>query len=369
MIVDVRGRTDERRLKHLAAVEPSIGQTTVEDSCRDEATMMERSVMKVHLCGRLRSSHSNRIAEGRIGRCDRVHYCLACARWLRHCERMADRLTDEETARALSYLDALDRENFAPTRADIEAYVDNPVRSKGSLRLSGTFEAMNILAWTLSNLSVSSPPTAMTDYLLALRWVELRGSGGQNVGLTPLGRAVARSVARTAVEHDEVIETLLLADDPMALARVIQRISATGPGMLVDPYFRFDQLLRVFQHSSITRVLTSEHLSKSDRDALVVGVQALQGRAMEVRMGDKTLHDRHLIGDDGKVVALGSSMSSAGKRTSIITEVRDGSSAIADFYNDAWKNAEVLGCTSLTANDTATAIERESIAVDLSTTT
>lgn len=114
--------------------------------------------------------------------------------------------------------------------------------------------------------------------------------------------------------------------------------------MLVEPYFRIDQLRDVAGFDNIERVLLGSGVKKPDREVLAAGLAVLpQERALEVRIAS-ALHDRYLIPrDEGKVRMLGMSLAGIGKKVSTITTLGElAPNALRAAHEELWNNASAL---------------------------
>lgn len=175
-------------------------------------------------------------------------------------------LAGEDSHRALSYLAALEREGYQPTVDELEAYVRTPPRRRQTI-LGGQLASVSAAITSILPLNTES----IVDYLLRVGWaIPVDG----RVRLLDIGRALERALERSANQAD-VMDVVLDPEDPIVLARLIKQISLRGPGMLVDPYFRLEQLMPVIQHTEINRVLTSERTSESDRAGLATALEQL----------------------------------------------------------------------------------------------
>ena len=101
--------------------------------------------------------------------------------------------------------------------------------------------------------------------------------------------------------------------NPISYAEVIQRIAQHKDAMLVDPYFKLDQIMDIVNYTSVSRVLTSEKIGKAAVAGLAKAMaQIVVGRSFEIRVGKKDLHDRCIVPPDGNVDFIGTSLSGGG---------------------------------------------------------
>ena len=242
------------------------------------------------------------------------------------------------------YLASIEAQGYEATEDELEAYAQKPDRGEGRY---GSFMSeymssfRSLRGWVDQELE---PPESMTTYLLRLRWVQRHGG---RLRLTRLGQAMARALEQETVTGDAVLTVVLQPDDPIALARVVERFARAGDALLVEPYFRLEHLLLVTNSTEITRVLTSERTNQADRSALKTGVEALTlARRFEVRVTGRELHDRGLIPPAGNATLIGSSLNSVGRVVTVMTEVDDGADQLRSVYERMWDEATHLASAS-----------------------
>ena len=259
---------------------------------------------------------------------------------------MPTQLVDAATARALAFVIALDDVSYHPHQAELEAYVDHPSRPRGG----GLPKGMQAMLRTFSAAASSmdwdfSPQKSMTEHLISLMWVDF---DGPSLGLAPteLGRAVWRAIDRESVERPEMLHLLLDAEDPFAIFRAVRSVADIGPAILVDPYFGLEQLAVVYEHTGIDRVLTSDkgRSTKKAHPILQSALKQLTGRRLEIRVAAKDIHDRHVIGDNGKVLGFGASLNGIGGRSpTFLIDFGSAGDGIARTYRRLWNDATPLG--------------------------
>ena len=241
-------------------------------------------------------------------------------------------LIDGDGRRALAYLAALERSGHYPTLPLLEAYVAKPYRS--------TTSPFGIQASALVQV-FRGVDEALVNYLLRLDWVTFSPDG---VKLTSLGRAIHTAAEREERSDGESTDVVLDRDDPVVLAKLFRELSEVGVALLIDPYFRIDHLMSVLQATEVNRILTSKKVSKSGIDALAIALGTLgpDARKVEVRVADKTLHDRHVVGVDGTVLLLGASLNGVGSVTSVVVKMADSAEVIAANCELMWDSADPL---------------------------
>jgi hypothetical protein len=152
---------------------------------------------------------------------------------------------------------------------------------------------------------LTGPAESTHEHFLRLGWVEPTRSG---LRITPIGKALIKALDEQRTRDEAVATIVLEPDDPLAVARVLGKLAALGEVMLVEPYFRLDDLLAIVQDTKVTRVLMGEKTSEAARTALSRGVRDLEiGRKFEIRVAED-LHDRHVIPVDGPVHFIGTSL-------------------------------------------------------------
>lgn len=176
-------------------------------------------------------------------------------------------------------------------------------------------------------------------YLHRMGWA----STGGGVSLTDVGRALLKALNAPAIEdlNSDVFELVLDTDNPFAYAQTIGALSNVEDGLLVDPYFRLDQLLHISELDNITRILIGTRLKKAEYEALSHALAAISERhAVEVRKASD-LHDRYLIPrTDGQALMLGCSIGGIGKKVSTLTSLSAISTrALRDAHESIWNDA------------------------------
>jgi hypothetical protein len=252
-----------------------------------------------------------------------------------------EQLGDEQSRTALAYLAALDAHGYAPTVEELQAYATSPLR-RGAVLGGGIFDStvnsMTTIANMLKGTRVDVPAETATDYLLRLGWATPED---ERVRITPLGRTVSKVLRRSTDTEDTVV--VLQPNDPVALGKVVEHFAKAGDALLVDPYFRLDQLTLVVGRTVLTRVLTSERVTEAELAGLQTSVeQLLLPRAFEVRVASRELHDRYLIPPSGPITLLGSSMNSIGHVVTAMTPLSDGADDLRRTYENLWDGSRVL---------------------------
>lgn len=255
--------------------------------------------------------------------------------------------------RALIYLKALQDQGYRPTTSELEAYAKSPDRVGGTytnaLTRMGARATVALLGGLLANTE-TSPPETFTSYFQRLGWAVL---DADRVTLTGLGRALCGALELGDAEAEAVV--VLAPDDPTALGRIVERIASEPEGLLVDPYFKMNELVLVAQHTKISRVLVSEKLKDSELQGLKVSLKGLgDDSPLEIRLGTGELHDRWFIPPAGPVTSIGSSVNSVrlGSKITTMARITDGAETIRELYEEMWLKAEpLLGPSTATELD------------------
>ncbi len=186
----------------------------------------------------------------------------------------------------------------------------------------------------------------MAKYLLAVQWATEAPEG---MRLTAKGRAVLRLSGADEQLHEAsdpvVTDVALSPDDPLVYTVLTRRLAAAGEGLLVDPYFKAENLRWILEATSIRRVLISKKASAKERPIIAVALGTLpNGQNVEVRAtGDKNLHDRRIVAADGSVQLIGTSINSIGRHeTAMVTPEPSIAKAYRDSSENLWAAAEII---------------------------
>ncbi len=245
-------------------------------------------------------------------------------------------IADETGHAALAYVVAVRRRGYRLTLKEFEAYASSPRRRaippKSLSSFITTFEVFQ------------ANPEPVSAWLVRLGWISADDDG--SVMLTPLGEAVLRELDDREISSETPLEVTLSPEDPIAYARAIERIASHGDAMLVDPFFRLDDLLPVTMNTGISRLLTSDRSGKEGKariGTLGVALDRLQlERPFEIRVSDE-IHDRFVIPSAGPVDSIGTSVGGIGRRFSVMVRI---ASPIADDIREGhermWEAARNL---------------------------
>ncbi|MCW2835344.1 MAG: uncharacterized protein JWN68_3297 [Nocardioides sp.] len=226
----------------------------------------------------------------------------------------------------------------------VNAFADNPEQ-----QFSEEAGIFAVLTSTRSSLSSVFDIQRVADetfcqYLARLSWIN--DDTAEAVELTPAGRALLKALNSPALEETtaDVFEIVLNPDNPFAYAQALSGLSTVKNALLVEPYFRLDQLMDVAEFDNIVRVLVGSRLKAAEYDLLATGIASLRdGRSIEIRK-TADLHDRYLIpAEDGGVLMLGASLGAIGKKVSTMTTLGQvASRALRDAHEQIWCEAEPI---------------------------
>jgi hypothetical protein len=252
-------------------------------------------------------------------------------------------IVSEDIHRVLAYVDALNRHGINPPALFVDRFAEAPdYRRRTVLRKSFVDDTAAILAGAIYR-SVVDAGESFTSYLERLGWATLKGRG---VELSPIGRALIKALNTPAMEDaaTNVFEIVLTPENPFAYAQALGAMSTVHDAMLVEPYFRLEQLMDIGEFGNIARVLLGYNLKPHEYELLATGLASLpSARNLELRKA-KTLHDRYLIpAHDGGVLMLGMSLGGIGKKVSTLTTLgAEASQALRGVYETIWNDADVI---------------------------
>ena len=251
-------------------------------------------------------------------------------------------IVDEETHRVLAYVDALNRQGVTPHLSYVDEFGD--AADRRMVRRGGITAMTTLQAVAMSVSGTIAPGETYSAYLERLGWVLCSPDG--SVSITNTGRGLLKALNAPSMDADSgsVVEVVLDPENPFAYTRAMNSLTTVEDALLVEPYFRVDQLEDVAQLANITRVMLGPGVKPQDRKILSFGLAALgPERILEVRAA-KNLHDRYLIPrDGGTVLMLGASLGGIGKKVSTITPVGpEASDALRALHERLWDDATAI---------------------------
>lgn len=261
------------------------------------------------------------------------------------------KVANEIAHRALGYVAAVRRQGYKLSQAEFAAYLENPFRKvKSGFGISDWTKVLNIF---------ETPAETNLEWFERLNWLTAKPGF---VDITDLGRAVLASADEEDVEAD-MMEVTLDTADPFSYARVIGRIAQRGDALLVDPFFKLDNLLDILVRTTVRGVLMSPQTSKTGKADIAGLGTALSrhsfDRKFEIRLADD-IHDRYVIPRTGPVDMLGTSLSGVGKKPTLLVTIKSttASDELRKTYQAIWDRA-----TPLAAPSTARTAERAEVVV------
>jgi hypothetical protein len=266
----------------------------------------------------------------------------------------------ETQHRALAFVGACVRSGYKPTFEEVGLWLDKPRPLGGTLSglLGGSIMATLATAFGDARITGNN----QLKHLVMLGWIaESQG----RLSITPLGRALLTSAEAVESAETEGVVMVLDTDDQFAYAKLIGHLNQAGEGLLVDPYFRLPQLMTILTGTSINRVLISKQhrTSRVDRAELTVALASpALPRKIEIRASsDDAQHDRLIVGEDGKVWMLGSSLNSVGRvHTALVPLPFNESAPFRDRAQRLWDAAEPLLVADELAADTSDRVDEAS---------
>ena len=226
-----------------------------------------------------------------------------------------------------------------PPRQIVNAFADAPEQeftTEGGI--SALTQIRNVMGvWAERDVAAET----FCQYMARLGWINDDAGAAE---LTPVGRALLKALNAPVLEvaTTDVFEVVLSPDNPFAYAQALHSLSSVDGALLVEPYFRLQQLMDVAEFESIVRVLVGDRLKVAEYDLLATGLASVRdGRTIEIRK-TADLHDRYLIpAEDAAVLMLGASLGGIGKKFSTITTLGPvASRALRDAHEQIWREAE-----------------------------
>lgn len=240
--------------------------------------------------------------------------------------------------RALAFIDACNGSGYSPERSEVDSWLREPQPP------SRVLAAISMMV--TASLGDFFGRGDTLDHLIELGWI----TESPGLRLTELGRALLAAAERAESGEGEAGIVVLDREDPFAYARLIGHLAKAKQGLLVDPYFRIDQLMTVLNGTTIARVLISKQhgRSKEDRSALAVALDSPSlPRQIAIRAtSDPALHDRLIVGEDGEVWTLGASLNSVATTSTVIVPVpQAGADALRQQAEKLWDDAKEVRMT------------------------
>lgn len=243
-------------------------------------------------------------------------------------------VADARTHAVLHYIDLLTQRGYQPALDEVAKYESNLERTSAQV--------------LMRNLAELFYQTAL-DYVQKVGWIEVLDNETRLVELTALGKSVLDHLN----EQEQILEpasVVVLDDsDPLSYARFVKEIATYDTCMLADPYFRFDSLPDIVQHTHCTRILTSKRLKPEEISALSVALRDLDNSGeIEIRIcKQEEFHDRFILPNSGSISFIGTSANSIGRKFSLIGKIKEPvAELIRAKYEQLWREATCLSSSS-----------------------
>jgi len=253
-------------------------------------------------------------------------------------------IVDQHTHRVLAYVDALNRHGVKPLAQVVDAFAESPERRFETVsRWDAVVRSQT--AWAIFETK-TVPKETFCVFLERLHWIT---GCPDAVELTVNARALLKALNAPTLDEStaDLFEIVLNPENPFAYAQALGALGSAPRALLIEPYFRLDQLMDIAELDNIDRVLVGPDLKPREYDLLATGLAGLEahpeGRELEVRKAT-ALHDRYLIPrDEGAVLMLGISLGGIGKKVSTLTTLgEEASMALRATYESIWAEAEPI---------------------------
>lgn len=224
---------------------------------------------------------------------------------------MSVEIVNDHVYRAMAYVALVTSRGGSVSDSEIDSFASLPLPNppmRGSVISAALGSAFRE--------TVIQPGQPVSAYLRELKWMDGPKDGGF---LTRRGMDVLDS--KSSVQPDEAVVAFSVIDpkSPFRYADVQFQYMDDRNDMLVDPYFRLDELKWALGKSRLRRILTSRSAAKSF-DAFVHEPEIPV--PFEVRyLDDEQLHDRALTRLGGALLLMGQSTNGLGKTLSTFVEI------------------------------------------------
>lgn len=181
-------------------------------------------------------------------------------------------------------------------------------------------------------------------YMQRLGWLTSQHSG---LKLTALGHAlISGLVASPTTSPDRAI--VLSPTDPARYEVLVRSMAAAGHGLLADPYLKPEFFDLLVTGTSLTRLLLSTGVNRTDRKLISLALHRLSTEHTDdlpqVRISsDRRFHDRYLLHQNGAVDLIGASVNSLDTRVTALVPIPDPATpAITKYLESLWAEAEEI---------------------------
>jgi len=242
------------------------------------------------------------------------------------------KIADHVAHRALAYIAAVRRHGYKLPEPEFAAYIEYPLQK--------TRSGLGLVDWTKITSILDTPAETRVAWLKRLKWLSVEGGV---VDLTELGRAVLAALDEEELEIEGAMEIALGTEDPFSYARVIGRIASRGDALLIDPYFKLDQLRDILVRTTVRGVLISSKTGKAEIAALGAALSKHSfEREFEIRIAEE-IHDRYIIPRSGDVDMVGTSLTGVGKKPTVMVTIKSpAADEIRRTHQAVWERATPL---------------------------
>ena len=245
---------------------------------------------------------------------------------------MVEMIANTHVLRVMGYIALITDNGGSLSDSEIDIFASTPMPQPP---VRGSLIAAALGSGFKETVIQSGEPVSV--FLRKVKWLDGPTDGGY---LTKRGADVLRSNSNSEREGPDVVFSIIDPKSPFRYADVEQQYRDDRNDLLVDPYFRLDELKWALGRASIRRVLTS----RSSALTFEAFVHEPENPVLfEVRsLPDEVLHDRALTRLGGAMLLMGQSTNGLGKKLSTFVEIP---SFICSEYVQAlekrWSQAEI----------------------------
>jgi hypothetical protein len=224
---------------------------------------------------------------------------------------MNEAVVNSHVLRVMAYLAIVTNNGGSLSDSEIDVFASTPIPQPP---VRGSVIAAALGSGFKETVIQSGEP--VSHFLRRVKWLDGPTDGGY---LTKRGNDVLRSLSETERESPDVSFSVIDPKSPFRYADVEQQYRDERNDLLVDPYFRLEELKWALGRASIRRVLTSKS-SALTFDSFVH--ESENPVLFEVRsLPDELLHDRAITRLGGALLLMGQSTNGLGKKLSTFVEV------------------------------------------------
>jgi hypothetical protein len=249
---------------------------------------------------------------------------------------MADLAIPEHLLRTLQYVQTLNRGGSSPTQFDIDNFA---TLTPPSDEPSFPWRRLDVMTTLMEREPVAA-------YMANVGWLS---TDGVTYDVSELGAALLKGLSDHSVTLERQVSAVILSpEDPLRYELLTREIGKAGAGLLADPYLKSGHIDWLTTSTMIARVLVGAKRSQERDNALLpfaLGRAATAGRTPpEVRITtDPSFHDRIVLGHDGRVSLLGSSLTGISTHVTAIVPLPDeGAMGYRDHVEELWRDATIV---------------------------